>query len=363
MQETAARRLGNIIATVQPQQHLQNSLVPTVCASKRQSFAEMEGSAIARVSASKVCLFCMGERGVPLGAMPSIIDTFTKASLEVTSVNGLNELPADTNVLVTTGAAVGPDVLSKVPKCVLVAVAFTGYDHVDVEACKARGISVTYVPGYATDSTAELALSLVLAHMHNLQACHDNIAKGSWEAPEQDHLDAKTVGIVGTGNLGVRCAEIFKAMKVKNIIGYDLSMQPAFTSAGGSYTNSIAELFLESQIIIICVPLTDETRGMISARLLTLLRPECILVNVSRGDVVDEVAMAELLKERRFRAALDVFSMEPLRADDPLRAVPSDVLLMTPHVGYQSLTTLRARFDATVKNILAFLAGHAINVV
>jgi len=349
---------------VQPHGSPQDSLVPTACAApKRQSFAEMEGSAIARASPVKVCLFCVGERGVPLAAMPSVIETFKKASLEVISVSGLGELPADTNVLVTTGAAVGPEVLDKIPKCSLVAVAFTGYDHVDVEECQARGITVINVPGYATDSTAELALSLVLAHMHNLRACHDTIAKGSWERPQQDHLDSKTVGIVGTGSLGVRCAEIFKAMKVKNIIGYDQVVQPAFINAGGSYTQSLAEVFLDAQIIILCVPLTEQTRGMISARLLTLLRPDCILVNVSRGDVVDEVALAELLKERRFRAALDVFSTEPLTPNDPLLSLPSDVLLMTPHVGYQSITSLRARFDATVKNILAFLAGHAINVV
>jgi len=318
---------------------------------------------LARASRCKVCLFSTGERGVPLAALPSVIETFTKATLEVTSVSRLEDLPADTNVLVTTGAAVGPEVLDKVPRCSLVAVAFTGYDHVDVEECKTRGVTVINVPGYATDSTAELALSLVLAHMHNLQACHDTIAKGSWEPPEQDHLDSKTIGIVGTGNLGLRCADIFKVMKVKSIIGYDHFEQPAFINAGGSYTQSLAELFLNAQIVIICVPLTDESRGMISGNLMTLLRPDCILVNVSRGDVVDEVALAELLKERRFRAALDVFSREPLPANDALLSVPSDVLLMTPHVGYQSITTLRSRFDATVKNILAFLAGHAINVV
>jgi D-3-phosphoglycerate dehydrogenase len=323
----------------------------------------MEGKAIARASQYKVCLFGISDRGVPLADMPSVIETFKKASLDVYSVSRLEELATDTNVLVTTGAAIGPEVLDKVPKCSLVAVAFTGYDHVDVEACKARGITVINIPGYATDSAAELALTMVLSHMHKVRVCSDTISGGGWEVPELDHLEAKTVGIVGTGSLGVRCAELFKVMKVKGIIGYDRFVTPGFVNAGGTYTNSLAELFLDAQIIIICLPLTDETRGMISARLLTLLRPDCILVNVGRGDVVDEAAMAELLKERRFRAALDVFSKEPLPSNDPLRSVPSDVLLMTPHVGYQSKTTLKARFEATVKSILAFLAGHAINVI
>jgi len=97
--------------------------------------------------------------------------------------------------------------------------------------------------------------------------------------------------------------------------------------------------------------------------MLQLLRPESVLVNVARGDIVDEEAMATLLKEKHFRASLDVFSREPLPADSSLRSVPSNLLNMTPHVGYQSSTSLQQRFEATRKNILAFLAGQATNVV
>jgi D-3-phosphoglycerate dehydrogenase len=364
----ANRRLQNLLATVNPTTSSAGDLSQVACAApairRQTSITEMEGKVFARAAQYKVCMFGMGEsRGVPLANRPAVEETFKKSSLDVYWAFTLSELREDTNVLVTTGAPVGPDVLSKLPKLSLIAVGFTGYDHVDVDACRSHGVSVVNVPVYASDSTAELALSLVLAHLHRHQECFDTVRRGEWGNPQQEDLQSKTIGIIGTGSLGLRCAEIFNVFKVKAIIGFDRDADPAFTALGGTYTESLAALFLDADVIIVCLPLTEETRGMVSAKLLNLLNPESILINVGRGDVVDEVAMVELLKDRRFRAGLDVFSKEPLPADDPLHSVPADVLLMTPHVGYQSTGSLKKRFDATVKSILAFLVGQAINIV
>lgn len=348
--QVAMQRLRRITGTV----------LPAPCA----SIAELEGEAIGKYSAAKVVLLKLGERGVPLASREKVEKLFSQRGLEPVWVESVNEIPADSMALVTTGAPVGADVLEKCPKLRLVAVAFTGTDHVDTAACHAKGITVTNVPGYSTESTAELVLGLTISHLHHLPECYKNMQDGRWTMPPQDDLQTKTVGIVGVGKIGLRLAELFKAFKVKAILGYDPPAKaPEFTALGGVYMDSLAGLFLDADVICVCCPLTQNTSGLISDRVLELLRPDSILVNVSRGGVVDETALAKFLGEGKFRAALDVFSTEPLPKDSPLRSVPSEALLMTPHVGYQSTASLEKRLDATVKNILAFLAGQAINSV
>lgn len=352
----AMRRLRNIVATACP------SLSPVATAGPK-SFAEMEGAVLARSGGYKVAMYIIGDRGVPLASRPQVEAGFHKGSLEVSWAASIDDLDEDTHIIVTTGAPIGADVLKKCPKLSLVAVAFTGTDHVDLSACRANGVTVINTPAYSTDSTAQLAIGLTLEHLNNLPACHASIQAGGWQCPPQDDLRAKNIGIIGTGDLGGRCAELFKAFKVKSITGYDTVHSQQFLACGGTYLSSLAAVVLEADIVVVCLPLTEQTRGLISARILQLLRPDSILVNVGRGEVIDEPVMASLLKEGRFRAALDVFGKEPLPTNDALRSVPSDRLLMTPHVGYQSNTSLEKRFDATVKNILAFLAGHAINII
>lgn len=365
-EQVAARRLQHIVATIRPGQlePVTSGLSPEACAQRnQQSIAEMEGAVYARAGGYKVTMYAVGDRGVSLAARPSVQEAFAKNNLEVTWAESFDALHEDTDIIVTTGAPVGRDVVEKCPKLALVASAFTGTDHVDVNACRAKGVTVCNIPAYATDSGAQLAIALVLENMNKLSACQATIQAGGWACPPQEDLASKKIGIVGTGSLGVRCAELFKAFNVSGILGYDMAESQAFLATGGTYTPSLAALFLDSDIIVNCMPLTEKTRGIISARLLQLLRPDSLLVTVGRGNVVDETAMATLLKERRFRAALDNFESEPLPADHPLRSVPSDVLTMTPHVGYQTPSTLDKRFSQTTKNILAFLAGQAINVV
>jgi len=356
---TAVRRLRRIVAAAAPQPVARLAALP--CAGA--NITELEGEAIGRLAAVKVALLKIGERGVPLAPRQEVEKLFQQRSLEPIWVEQVEALPADVSILVTTGTPVGADVLSKMPKLQLVAVAFTGVDHIDLAACKARGIAVTNVPNYSTDTTAELAIGMVLSHLRRLPKCHQNIQDGHWTSPPQDDLQSKTVGIVGVGKIGMRLAELFKAFKVKGLLGYSLNQEAQFTLQGGVYCDSLAGLFLDADIVCVCTPLTPKTQGLISDKLMELLRPECILVNVSRGGVVDEASLARLLGQGRFRAALDVFSSEPLPADDPLRSVPTDALIMTPHVGYQSTASLEKRLDSTVKNILAFLAGQAINAV
>eukprot|EP00747_Dinoflagellata_sp_TGD_P185414 gnl/TRDRNA2_/TRDRNA2_41961_c0_seq1.p1 gnl/TRDRNA2_/TRDRNA2_41961_c0~~gnl/TRDRNA2_/TRDRNA2_41961_c0_seq1.p1 ORF type:complete len:386 (+),score=105.28 gnl/TRDRNA2_/TRDRNA2_41961_c0_seq1:40-1158(+) len=366
------RRLARIAAAVAPSEVAGPvRLVPVATAAKAKkkpskisSFVLEEGQAFARWAGVKVVLLGpWSGRGVPLAEKSQVEEAFTSRGMKVVFVDSEKDIPVDTTVLVTTGAAVGAEVIKRCEKLELVAVAFTGYDHVDMKACEARGITVVNVPGYSTDATAELTIALVLSHLRRLSECQQQIQDGSWNSPAQEDLQTKTVGIVGTGKIGMRLTELFKAFKVKSVLGFSQEEDSEFAAKGGEYVETLAALFLEADIICICVPLTSETKGLISAKLLALLSPSDLLVNIARGGVVDQAALADGLQAGRFRAALDVFDIEPLPKEDPLRKVSKEHLLMTPHIGYQSEMSLGKRYDTTVKNILAFLAGQPVNVV
>jgi len=349
------RRVRQIAAAAAPP-----ALVPGAVAGGA-SITELEGEAIGRYASVKVALLGFGERGVPLASKDEVAKVFTQRSLEPVWVESEAEIPADTAVIVTTGAPVTAETLAKAPKLKLVAVAFSGVDHVDSAACRAKGVAVVNVPGYSTEATAELVLGFVLSHLRRLPQCFQVIKNGQWSCPQQDDLQSKTIGLVGVGRIGMRLAEIFAAFKVKNVLGYSLKQEKEFTDMGGTYVGSLASLFLEADVVCVCVPLAPNTEGLVSETLMNLMRPNCLLVNVSRGGVVDEEALVKYLKEERFSAALDVFGKEPLPKDDPLRTVPEERLMMTPHVGYQTSTSLAKRLDSTVKNILAYLAGQPVN--
>jgi len=354
-EQQALRRLRHVAAAIAP--------VPCAAAPEKAKLVELEGESIARLSAVKVALLRVGERGVPLGSPEEVDRLFRDRGLAPVRVTSVDELPGDAEVVVTTGASVDSEVLKRMPKLKLVAVAFTGTDHIDVAACKARRVAVAHVPGYSTDATAELTIGLVISHLRRLPHCHQLIKDGQWSSPPQEDLRSKTVGIIGVGKIGMRLAELFNAFRVKGLVGYSLNQDPAFNALGGVYVDTLAALFLDADIVCVCVPLTETSEGMVSDSLMSLLRADSLLVNISRGGVVDELALAKHLGRKSFRAALDVFSNEPLPKTNPLRQVPPEQLLMTPHIGYQSQGSLAKRLDVTVKNILAHLAGQATNVV
>jgi len=309
----------------------------------------------------KVALLNFDAVGAPLADKREIDRVFKFRKLQPLWVEKAEHFPRDAEVLITTGTPVGSEFLAKAPELKLVAVASDGYDHVDVDACKARGVAVMNVPGYSTDAAAELALGFVLAHLRNLAACQKTLDAGFWSCPPQNNLSSKTVGIVGVGSLGLRLAELFTAFSVKALQGYSPTPTAAFTKLGGTYLVSLEELFRSSDIVCICCSFSAETTGLVSESLLKLLLPSSVLVNVAHGGVIDEDALGRLLAQGRFRAGLDVFRTEPLPANSSLRSIPAETLLTTPHVGYQTVESLERRFDATTQNILAWQMGRSIN--
>jgi len=222
---------------------------------------------------------------------------------------------------------------------------------------------VVNVPGFSTDAAAELALGFVLAHLRNLSAFWKTLYEGFWTCPSQDKLSSKTVGIVGIGSLGLRLAELFKAFSVKEMLGYSPTQTAAFVELGGTYLDSLEDLFRRSDVVCICCSFSPETKGLVSESLLELLLPSSVLVNVAHGGVIDEDALSRFLAQGRFRAGLDVFGTEPLPANSSLRSVAAETLLATPHVGYQTVECLERRLDVTIKNILAWQLDQSVNRV
>jgi len=273
--------------------------------------------------------------------------------------------PSDAWAIVTVTTPVTEEVLDRHPNCRLVAVSFTGFNHVDLEACKKRGIAVVNVPAYSTDAVAELSVGLALAVYREIPASERTLRSGGWaHSAGGIEIRDKVVGIVGLGDIGMRTAELFRAFGPKELLGWSRKDKAAFMAPaiGGKHV-SLEELFERCDIVSIHVALNADTLGFVSRALMEKLRPEAVLVNVARGGVIDQVAMADLLTQRRFRAGLDVFATEPVPADDPILKVPADQVVLTPHVAYKSLEALRRRIQITAANVRGYADGNPQNVV
>jgi phosphoglycerate dehydrogenase-like enzyme len=268
------------------------------------------------------------------------------------------ESPEEVFGIVTVQARVDDEVLDYFPNARVIAVAFTGYDFLDLEACRRRGVAVYNVPAYSTDSVAELTLALAISLLRDIPRGDRQIRAGGWKLSSHGtELAGKTVGILGTGNIGLRVAELFKAFKSR-LIGWSRTNCQAFIDLGGAYLSKEAVLS-GADIVSIHLPLTPATKGIISRTELGLMKPNACLINTARGPLVDKTALVQAIEDRRIRAALDVFDQEPPPDDDPLPKLAGTIL--TPHIAFQTHEALHRRARVTIENIKAFLEKRADN--
>lgn len=271
--------------------------------------------------------------------------------------------PGSVGALVTVRAPVGRELLDGFPNVRIVAVAFTGYDVVDLGLCRERGIAVCNVPAYSTDSVAELTLGLTLALLRQIPEGDRHVRSGAWERrepfPPGIELAGKTVGIVGTGRTGLRAAELFHAFRCR-LVAWSRTEREELRALGGTYL-PLEEVFATADVISLHLPLNESTRGLVGESLLGRMKPGALLVNTARGAIVDSAALARVLQDGRIRAGLDVFEPEPLAAGDPLAAAGQTVLV--PHVGFRTREALERRARITVENLLAFAEGRPVNRV
>ena len=268
---------------------------------------------------------------------------------------------AGADVFIIANGKLTEKVIAAAPDLKMISVGFTGIDHVDLAACRARGVRVCNAQGYATEATAELALSLMLACLRHLLPYDSAVRHGGTAAGYANRtLRGKTVGILGTGAIGKRLAELARPFGC-TLLGASRSADPAAEALGIRYV-SMEELFRESDIVSVHVPLNEWTRGMVSRERIDSMKKSAIFINCARGGVVDREALAEALNQGRIAAAgLDVFESEPpIPADDPLLSAKNTVL--TPHTGFFTEEAMAARLDIVFENVTAWLAGAPVNV-
>ena len=283
----------------------------------------------------------------------------------------------DAELVLTNKTRLGADELSLLPALRYVGVLATGYDVVDVRAAHARGIVVSNVPAYSTNSVAQLTFALLL-ELCNHVGLHGQAARdGRWTASrdfshrEQPliELAGKTLGVVGLGRIGSAVAAIGAAFGMHVVAttgtapalrgGASLSSQPA---PSGIERVSRDELFARADVVSLHCPLTAQTARMIAAPQLARMKPDALLINTARGGLIDEPALLDALRAGRIGgAALDVLTVEPPALDHPLLHAPRCVV--TPHIAWATREARARLLAVAVDNVRAFLAGSPRNVV
>lgn len=262
----------------------------------------------------------------------------------------LVERMKDAEAVIISNIPLRADVLSQCPKLQFLDVAFTGLDHIDLEYCETHGIAVKNASGYATEAVAELAVGLMIDVLRKITFLDGSIRQGGVRGAFLGReLRGKTVGIVGTGAIGLRTAELLKVFGCK-VIAWSRTHKPEMMNLGCAYV-TLEALMRDSDIISLHVPLTAETKHLISKDLLALCKPTAILVNTARGNVVDMEALAECLRDGKIAGAgIDVYEKEPpLPQDHPLVQSPNCVLV--PHVGYATREAFDIRIDIILRNL------------
>ncbi len=252
------------------------------------------------------------------------------------------------------------ELLEAAPSLRVVSNMAVGVDNIDLEACRARGVIVTNTPDVLTETTADLAWALLLAASRRVVEGHKLIDSGGWGAwhplfmTGQD-VHGSVLGVIGAGRIGGAVLRRGKGFGMRMIYHNRKPSAPLESDTGVAF-RSLDALLAEADHVIVCTPLTAETRGLIGARELALMKPTSVLVNVSRGPVVDEAALVAALRAGRpWAAGLDVFAREPIAPDHPLLALPN--VVATPHVGSASVATRVKMAALAIDNALAVLRG------
>jgi len=253
------------------------------------------------------------------------------------------------------------NVMKNCPKLRLIAIYGVGYDNVDVEAASELGITVSNTPGYSAIAVGETSLALMLAAAHKIVQNDRSIRAGGWARGYASQLCGKTLGIIGTGNVGQRMAQLGKAIGMK-VIAWTLHPSLERAVEYGVEFVSLEELMSQSDVVSIHVLGVPQTDKLIGKRELALMKPTAILINTARGSVVDEQALVEALQNGTIAGAgLDVFVTEPLPPDHPLRSMENVVL--SPHAAAMIPEATLAGMAMVVDNVANFLQGRPTNVV
>ncbi len=269
------------------------------------------------------------------------------------------------DIIVTKEMPVSAEMIQRFPESVkLICEAGTGYNNIDLEATRKKGITVCNIPAYSTERVAHTAIMMILNLSSTMQVQmkmlangnHDNFTK-NLQVPHVE-VNGKTLGVIGAGHIGKKVIKIAQALDM-NILVY--TRTPGEDEKGIRYV-SLKELLEHSDYVSLHCPLTESTKHMINKETLKLMKPSAFIINTSRGALIDEAALIEALKNGKIAGAgLDVQETEPPKETSPLYTMEN--VLLTPHMGWKGLETRKRLVSILADNIKNFLAGNPKNVV
>lgn len=307
------------------------------------------------------------------------IDTVTGGDLSLEAIERLGEVTCygltaeeetaervkDAEIVLCNKTLLNRSNLSGASKLKYIGLFATGYNNIDLDYCRERGIAVCNAPAYSTDSVAQLTFAFILELVNRVYDYKALVNKGDWiksrtfsmfPIPLME-LKGKTIGIIGFGSIGSRVAEIACAFGMRV-----LACNRSPKSAQGVEFTELSSLLEQSDIVTLHCPLNEASQNLINEKTLALMKRGAILINTSRGGVIDENALAKALREGRLMgAAVDVLRKEPMDKDCPLYGIPNCII--TPHIAWAGLETRERLLGIVVDNILAFMRGETVNEV
>lgn len=269
---------------------------------------------------------------------------------------------ADADIIMLANQPLSAEIINCCPKLKMLSVAFTGVDHIALEACRARNILVCNAAGYSTNAVAELTFGLAISVIRNIVPCDGRCRSAATkDGLVGFELFGKTFGVVGTGAIGSRVAKIAQAFGCR-VLAYSRTPKQELIDLGVEFV-ALDELLEQADFVSLHVPLTAATKGLINAEAIRKMKPTAVLLNTARGPVVDSAALSDALNEGRLAGAgIDVFEIEPpIAKEHPLCHAKNTVL--TPHVAFASKEALEARADIVFANLWKYFAGEPQNVV
>lgn len=274
----------------------------------------------------------------------------------------------DADVVLTSKCLLTKDVLGQCPNLTYVGILATGINMIDLAYATARGIAVTNIPAYSTETVAQFTFALLLAICNRVETHNHAVHQGTWSTADdfcfwltpQLGLAGKTFGIIGFGNIGRRVAEIAAAFGMKVLIATN-HPDPTFASEAISFGRQ-EDVYAQADVISLHCPLTEENRGCINKETLQRMKDGVILLNTARGPLIQEQDLADALQSGKVGAAgLDVLSVEPPPETHPLLGLGN--CMITPHIAWRTEDTRSIIIEVACRNLSAHLAGQPINLV
>ena len=287
--------------------------------------------------------------------------SFTYYDTKTTEVEVLSERSKDQDIIMIANNPYPAEVVEASDALKMLSVAFTGIDHIGVEACRNKNVLISNSAGYSNETVAELIIGMTISALRNMTRANVTVREGGTSAGNGGReIAGRTVGIIGLGKIGLRTAQLFQAFGAK-VIAYNRSESEEALRMGIEY-KSLEEVLSQSDIVSLNMPLNPQTRGFLSEDKIALMRKDTIFVNCARGPIVDNAALAKALNEDRLGfACIDVFDMEPpIPEDYPLLHAKNT--LLTPHIAFISEEAMARRAKIVFDNVYAYLQGNPVNV-